>query len=189
MLYKFLVVHRFAELNLNGIKLNKAVVNSICQLAKTSCLSELMLRDTSIGNVSDFFFKFVSLPCFVLCICQFSLVRKICKFWLMQDGALHLMESLSSETREPVKLDLSFCGLTSQYIFSINDKLSLISGVIELNLGGNPITQEVCPWNHLISDILAKQITNSLSYELHFYVKSQVQISSHAPLDRAESAV
>lgn len=62
----------------------------------------------------------------------------------MQDGALHLMESSSSETREPVKLDLSSCGLTSQFISKLNDEISLISGVTELNLGGNPITQEVC---------------------------------------------
>lgn len=62
----------------------------------------------------------------------------------MQDGALLLMESLSSKTREPVKLDLSSCRLTSQYIFRINAEISLISGVIELNLEGNPITQEVC---------------------------------------------
>lgn len=62
----------------------------------------------------------------------------------MQDGALLLMESLSSGTREPVKLDLSSCGLTSQYLFRINAEISLISGVIELNLEGNPITQEVC---------------------------------------------
>lgn len=71
MPYKFLVVHRFAELNLNGLKLNKAAVNGICQLAKTSCLSELMLGDTSIGTVCDFFFKFVSLSCFIHRISQF----------------------------------------------------------------------------------------------------------------------
>ncbi|XP_017226134.1 protein TONSOKU isoform X1 [Daucus carota subsp. sativus] len=108
LLAKLATLDRFAELNLNGLKLNKAVVNGICQLAKTSCLSELMLQDTCIGT----------------------------------DGALHLLESLSSETRELVKLDLSSCGLTSEYIFRLNDEISLIGGVIELKLGWNPITQE-----------------------------------------------
>lgn len=108
LLAKLATLDRFSELNLNGLKLNKSVVNGICQLAKTSCLSELMLQGTSIGT----------------------------------DGALLLMESLSSKTREPVKLDLSSCRLTSQYIFRINAEISLISGVIELNLEGNPITQE-----------------------------------------------
>lgn len=61
----------------------------------------------------------------------------------MQDGALQLMDSLCNETQELVKLDLSSCGLTSQYIFRLNAEVSFFSGILELNLGGNPIMQDV----------------------------------------------
>lgn len=67
-----LVAHRFSELNLNGLKLNKSVVNGICQLAKTSCLSELMLQGTSIGTVSDFFK--------ILLTCHFSYIAVVSSF-------------------------------------------------------------------------------------------------------------
>ncbi|KAG5241972.1 protein TONSOKU [Salix suchowensis] len=40
----------FAALNLSGLKLTKPVVDSLCQLAKTSCLSRLMLGSTGIGT-------------------------------------------------------------------------------------------------------------------------------------------
>ncbi|MCD7454990.1 hypothetical protein HAX54_026718 [Datura stramonium] len=40
---------RFQELSLKGIKLNKPVIESLCQLIKSSCLSELVLGSTSIG--------------------------------------------------------------------------------------------------------------------------------------------
>lgn len=63
--------------------------------------------------------------------------------FLLQDGALKLMESLSNENQEMLKLDLSFCGLTSDFVGRILEKVYLINGIIELNLGGNPITQEV----------------------------------------------
>lgn len=104
----------------------------------------------------------------------------------MQDGALHLLESLSSETRELVKLDLSSCGLTSEYIFRLNDEISLIGGVIELKLGWNPITQEVFPRNHLINAILAKQINIAwcMSFTVHKFIGSEFYcVKSQAPLD------
>lgn len=44
---------RFSKLNLNGLKLSKPVVDSLCHLAKGSCLSTLMLGETGIGNVSE----------------------------------------------------------------------------------------------------------------------------------------
>ncbi|XP_042495456.1 protein TONSOKU [Macadamia integrifolia] len=49
LLAKLAGLKRFSELNLNGIKLSKAAVDSLCQLAKTSCLSGLMLGGTSMG--------------------------------------------------------------------------------------------------------------------------------------------
>ena len=49
-----------------------------------------------------------------------------------------------TEPEEPVKLDLSDCKLTSEYILKLNADVSLISFIFELNLAGNPIGQEVC---------------------------------------------
>lgn len=51
-----LLVCRFSELNLNGLKLSKTVVDSLCQLVKSSCLSGLMLGGSSIGTVSEISF-------------------------------------------------------------------------------------------------------------------------------------
>ncbi|KAH0747368.1 hypothetical protein KY285_009025 [Solanum tuberosum] len=41
---------RFQELSLKGIKLSKPVIESLCQLIKSSCLSGLLLGNTSIGT-------------------------------------------------------------------------------------------------------------------------------------------
>ncbi|KAF8411665.1 hypothetical protein HHK36_004223 [Tetracentron sinense] len=49
LLAKLATLKRFSELNLNGIKLSKPMVDSLCQLVKKSCLSGLMLGGTSIG--------------------------------------------------------------------------------------------------------------------------------------------
>ncbi|KAA8531034.1 hypothetical protein F0562_005743 [Nyssa sinensis] len=108
LLAKLATLKRFSELGLNGLKLSKLVVDSLCQLVKTSCLSALMLGGTSIGT----------------------------------DGVLQLTNSLSSGSQELVKLDLSYCGLTSQYIFKLNAEVSLIGGILELSLEGNPIMEE-----------------------------------------------
>lgn len=52
-MYKIkLFLCRFSELNLNGLKLSKPVIDSLCQLARTACLSGLMLEGSSIGTVS-----------------------------------------------------------------------------------------------------------------------------------------
>nr|GMC64406.1 protein TONSOKU [Ipomoea batatas] len=58
------------------------------------------------------------------------------------DGALKILESFSEKTRETGKLDLSSCGLTSVYIARFNIEVSLMSSILELNLGGNPIMEE-----------------------------------------------
>lgn len=60
----------------------------------------------------------------------------------MQEGAIKLTESLLNGTEEPVKLDLSYCGLTSNYIVNIN--VNYFGSILELNLEGNPIMLEVC---------------------------------------------
>ncbi|KAJ0098287.1 hypothetical protein Patl1_27847 [Pistacia atlantica] len=108
LLSKLALLKSFSELNLNGLKLSKPVVNSLCQLASTSCLTNLMLRSTGIGT----------------------------------DDALQLTESLLSGAQESLKLDLSYCGITSTFIHKLNVDVGLVHSILELNLGGNPIKQE-----------------------------------------------
>ncbi|RVW32721.1 Protein TONSOKU [Vitis vinifera] len=105
---KLSTLERFSELNLNGLKLSKTVVDSLCQLVKSSCLSGLMLGGSSIGT----------------------------------DGALQLTKSLFSGAQELVKLDLSYCGLTSEYITNLNAEVPMVGGILEINLGGNPVMQK-----------------------------------------------
>ncbi|KAL5715016.1 hypothetical protein ACHQM5_016905 [Ranunculus cassubicifolius] len=50
LLAKLTTLKSFSELNLNGLKLSTSAVNKLCELAKTSCLSGLMLGGTSIGS-------------------------------------------------------------------------------------------------------------------------------------------
>ncbi|KAJ6991180.1 hypothetical protein NC653_019397 [Populus alba x Populus x berolinensis] len=107
LLAKLATLKSFAALNLSGLKLTKPVVDSLCQLAKTSCLSRLMLGSTGIGT----------------------------------DGALQLTASLFEGSQESVKLDLSYCGLMPAYTHMLSTD-TLICGILELNLAGNPIMQE-----------------------------------------------
>lgn len=44
---------RFSELSLTGVRLNKIMVNGLCQLARSSSLSGLFLGQTYIGTVSE----------------------------------------------------------------------------------------------------------------------------------------
>jgi hypothetical protein len=74
----------------------------------------------------------------------------------LQDGALQLIESLFNGIQDFVKLDLSYCGLTSKYVLRLNN--DLVYGIIELNLEGNPIMLEVC------SLLIAKGILHSYTY-------------------------
>ncbi|KAF2284389.1 hypothetical protein GH714_021374 [Hevea brasiliensis] len=50
LLNKLATLKCFAELNLNGLKISRAVIDSLGQLAKTSSLSRLMLGSTGIGT-------------------------------------------------------------------------------------------------------------------------------------------
>lgn len=59
----------------------------------------------------------------------------------MQDGAIELAGSLVKGTEELVKLDLSYCQLTSEYI--LNTNVNFLCSIIELNLEGNPLMREV----------------------------------------------
>ncbi|XP_047972805.1 protein TONSOKU isoform X4 [Salvia hispanica] len=108
LLKKLSATNWFQVLSLNGIKLSKPVVDSLCQLAMDCCLSGLLLGHTNIGT----------------------------------EGALQLIKPLSKDTQELVRLDLSNCALTCDYIVGLKDEASLVCGILELNLGGNPIMKE-----------------------------------------------
>ncbi|MED6180732.1 hypothetical protein PIB30_012881 [Stylosanthes scabra] len=56
------------------------------------------------------------------------------------EGVMQLAESLLKGTEELVKLDLSYCGLTSNLFSNIN--VNLFCSILELNLEGNPILPE-----------------------------------------------
>ncbi|CAN6572828.1 unnamed protein product [Malus baccata var. baccata] len=58
------------------------------------------------------------------------------------DGALLLTESLFSQASEFVKLDFSKCEVTSNYVHKLSTDSSMICGIVELNLSGNPIMEE-----------------------------------------------
>lgn len=60
----------------------------------------------------------------------------------LQDGALKLSESLFNGFQDFVKLDFSYCGLTSKYALGLNN--DIMCSIVELNLAGNPILLEVC---------------------------------------------
>lgn len=61
----------------------------------------------------------------------------------LQDGMLKLMQSLSTESQE-LKLDVSSCGLTPDCIVRLNAEVSVFNSIVELDLGGNQLKQEVC---------------------------------------------
>lgn len=64
------------------------------------------------------------------------------RFIYLQEGALQLTASLFNGIEDLLKLDLSYCGLTSKYVLRLKDDLAC--GILELNLSGNPIMLEVC---------------------------------------------
>uniref|UniRef100_A0A2N9G340 Uncharacterized protein n=1 Tax=Fagus sylvatica TaxID=28930 RepID=A0A2N9G340_FAGSY len=85
-------------------------------------------------------FKAKQASCCSLC----QLVQTSCLSELMlqgssigTDGAMQLTESLFNGIQDFVKLDLSYCGLTSKYTLGLNNDMA--DSILELNLAGNPI--------------------------------------------------
>ncbi|KAK7358853.1 hypothetical protein VNO77_00793 [Canavalia gladiata] len=56
------------------------------------------------------------------------------------EGAIKLSESLLKGTEELVKLDVSYCGLTSEFVLNVS--VNFFTSILELNLEGNPIMPE-----------------------------------------------
>ncbi|ONK61173.1 uncharacterized protein A4U43_C08F26980 [Asparagus officinalis] len=63
--------------------------------------------------------------------------------YIGMDGAVMLTSALCSGPQDLVKLDLSYCGLSSHDFPKICANVSLVGGLAELNLEGNFIGQEV----------------------------------------------
>ncbi|KAL6635242.1 hypothetical protein ACP70R_027913 [Stipagrostis hirtigluma subsp. patula] len=124
LLSKLSSLTRFSELSLTGIKLNKLMVDKLCLLAQSSCLSGFLLGGTSIGPVNFVFPK-----------------RKLCFPSML--GTIRLTEALSCASPELLRLELSNCGLTGPDFTQICANLSRIS-ILDLNLGGNSISLEGC---------------------------------------------
>ncbi|KAK4393815.1 protein TONSOKU [Sesamum angolense] len=114
-----------------------AIISLLLKLATLNRFQELNLHGIKLSKpVVD-------------CLCQ--LAKHGCLSGLLlgntnigTECAIQLIKPLSKDTQELVRLDLSFCGLTSDYIVGLRDEASLISGILELNLGGNPIMKEGC---------------------------------------------
>ncbi|KAF2558451.1 hypothetical protein F2Q68_00017301 [Brassica cretica] len=58
------------------------------------------------------------------------------------DGATKITEALCYQKEETVKLDLSSCGLASPFFLKLIQDVTLTCSILELNVGGNLITEE-----------------------------------------------
>ncbi|KAJ1698650.1 hypothetical protein LUZ63_007162 [Rhynchospora breviuscula] len=58
------------------------------------------------------------------------------------DGAVTLIDALSSGSRELLKLDMSSCCLTSQAFAKVCSSFSALNSIFHLDLSGNPLGQE-----------------------------------------------
>lgn len=113
------------------------MLDKLCVLAKSTCLSGFLLGGTSIGPVnlhSIFFLSKMSLLGFVHTFLYLLL--------FMQVGTIRLTEALSCASHELLRLELSNCGLTKLDFSQICTNLSRIN-ILDLNIAGNSIKLEV----------------------------------------------
>lgn len=62
---------------------------------------------------------------------------------MTQDGAIRVIEAVCTGPQELVRLDLSYCGLTSHAFAKACQGFVLLGGILEMNITGNSINQEV----------------------------------------------
>ncbi|GER29629.1 tetratricopeptide repeat (TPR)-containing protein [Striga asiatica] len=93
-------------------------------------------------------------------------------------GAVQLIKPLSKDTQDLVRLDLSFCGLTGNCITTLRDEASLVSGILELNLGGNPMMKECAFAVHLkgCSQLVSILSTPQCSFRVLVLCKCQLSL-------------
>nr|XP_018681426.1 PREDICTED: protein TONSOKU isoform X2 [Musa acuminata subsp. malaccensis] len=61
----------------------------------------------------------------------------------IRDGAIRVIEAVCTGPQELVRLDLSYCGLTSHAFAEACQGFVLLGGILEMNITGNSINQEV----------------------------------------------
>ncbi|XP_028554658.1 protein TONSOKU isoform X2 [Dendrobium catenatum] len=120
----------------NPISAN-TMVNLLSKLSSLKCFSELSLTGIRLNK------PVVDGLCHLAKSSSFSalFLGGTC---MGADGAMRLTEALSCGPQELEKLDLSVCGITSDFIGKICEHIVQINGIVELNLGGNSIGDEGC---------------------------------------------
>ncbi|KAK9073265.1 hypothetical protein SSX86_007589 [Deinandra increscens subsp. villosa] len=165
LLDKLATLKSFSQINLNGIKLNKNAIDSLCNLIKTSCLSHVMIGETSIGNeraiqLSD---SWNSENCELVtldlsyCLLTSNYIMKLTTDASLIGGILHLnirgnplMQeggvALGSLVKNPhcclKVVDLSKCQLGLVGILDILHSLAGNTSIEELNLSENALKHE-----------------------------------------------
>ncbi|WOK94400.1 protein TONSOKU isoform X1 [Canna indica] len=114
-----------------------AIINLLTKLQSLKRFSELSLAGIRLNkSMTD-------------SLCQFArssniTVLKLGGTYIGNDGSISLTEALCTEPQELVRLDLSYCGLTSFSFAKACQNLIVLSGLVEMNIGGNCIDQEGC---------------------------------------------
>ncbi|KFK39188.1 hypothetical protein AALP_AA3G211400, partial [Arabis alpina] len=112
-----------------------AIQNLLAKLATLSSFTELNMNGIKLSSqVVDSLSAFVKTPSLSKLLVGSSGIGT--------DGAIKVTESLCYQKEESVKLDLSSCGLASSFFSKLIQDISLTSSILELNVGGNPITEE-----------------------------------------------
>ncbi|XVF61874.1 hypothetical protein PTKIN_Ptkin08bG0169300 [Pterospermum kingtungense] len=153
------------SLNVEGCSITSRTIQKVADALDTgSALSQLLIghnNPISVNAISNLLGKLATLKRFselslnglklsktvVDGLCHLAKTSSLSRLMLEgtsigTDGAIQLTRSLFNSTQEPLKLDLSYCGVTSAYIYELNTDVIFISGILELNLRGNPIMQE-----------------------------------------------
>ncbi|VVA98138.1 unnamed protein product [Arabis nemorensis] len=112
-----------------------AIQNLLAKLATLSSFTELSMNGIKLSSqVVDSLSAFVKTPSLSKLLVGSSGIGT--------DGAIKVAESLCYQKEETVKLDLSCCGLASPFFLKLVGDITLTSSILELNVGGNPITEE-----------------------------------------------
>ncbi|ESQ48026.1 hypothetical protein EUTSA_v10019906mg [Eutrema salsugineum] len=112
-----------------------AIQNLLAKLATLSSFAELSMNGIKLSSqVVDSLSVLVKTPSLSKLLVGSSGIGT--------DGAIKITESLCYQKEETVRLDLSCCGLASPFFLRLIQDITLTSSILELNVGGNPITEE-----------------------------------------------
>nr|WPC94901.1 TSK [Cyathula capitata] len=172
LLGKLAKLERFSELSLDGLKLNKQALDSVCNFAKSSCLSSLVLGSTNIGSdgalklTESLFHETQELAKLNLSYCglkpqYFEILKTIPAVLnivelnlagnpITSEGAIALASVLANQECSLKLLLLNKCRLGLTGVTQIIKSLAENESLEELNLAGN-VEQEAnqCPKNDL----------------------------------------